>query len=118
MKIEKPCVDNGGSWYVYFDKEGNVFMHLINEWEQIFGNWNWYTCTPIKFEFENEVMTGGWTLEIILLGIGFRLRWNYAFEESEAGKKIQEIKDGEGLDDFLKKLDEQNDETERLNKSE
>lgn len=70
------------------------FFHWIEEWTQFFEKCNWYTFHPIKIEFENEVNMGGCEMTIIILGFGFRARWNYA--ETEVVKLIKEqIKESE-----------------------
>jgi hypothetical protein len=51
----------------------NIFIDFSNEWTQIFGQYNWINITPIKIYFENEIYTGECFLEIIILGLGFRL---------------------------------------------
>lgn len=50
----------------------------INEWRQFDRklNWNWYTFTPIQLDFEYDKMTKGICFEIIILGLGFFLRFN------------------------------------------
>jgi len=89
MKIEKPK-EYDPHYYLHFSDK--CFIHGRNDWGQLFGKYNWYSFHFIHVYFENEVMTGGWELECVLLGLGFRLRYNYAFEESEAGKRLEEYK--------------------------
>ncbi len=53
------------------------FIDWIEEWSQIFGGCNWYTFTLIRIEFENDAILGGIETTWIILGLGFRLRWNH-----------------------------------------
>lgn len=70
MKLKKE--DN--RWYLYITK--NLFVHTINEWEQIFGKYNWYTFTPVATTFEKDCYMGGYEAEVFLLGFGLRVRYN------------------------------------------
>jgi hypothetical protein len=79
-----------GLWELDFNDK--CFMHPIFEWEQLIGKWNWVTFHPIMIELENDKMSGGWEFTLILLGVGIRFRYNYAFEESEAGQRFAEFK--------------------------
>ena len=65
--------------WIFEWNDGNTFIHLINEWEQMFLTFrlNWVTFTLIKIEFEDERMLGGLECEVIFLGFGFRFRHNY-----------------------------------------
>ena len=67
----------------------------INNWKQLLGTWNWYTWTLIHVEFEKENMAYGFEFMFVLLGFGFRIRYNTdkALEqfdewEEEIGKEI------------------------------
>lgn len=55
----------------------NSFIEIICEWSQIIGNYNWYSFTFFHLYFEDEVWTGGFEAELIILGVGLRFRWNY-----------------------------------------
>jgi len=48
----------------------------INQWEQLKGGFNWYTMTFIQIEFEKELMAYGYEFIFIILGLGFRVRYN------------------------------------------
>lgn len=74
MKIVKPTKTEP---YYYLNFTDNLFIHSIFEWEQLSGKWNWLTFHLIHIMFENEVMTGGFEFEFIIVGVGFRLRYNY-----------------------------------------
>lgn len=48
----------------------------INEWKQLKGGFNWYTLTIINIEIENDYMHRAYEFLFILLGLGFRIRYN------------------------------------------
>lgn len=74
IKLEKGK-DGDNRWYLNFGE--SAFIHTINDWEQVFGKWNWYTFTLIKIEFENDTnFAQGIEFEFVLLGLGFRFRYN------------------------------------------
>jgi hypothetical protein len=89
MKITKPTEYDP---HYYLNLTDKCFIHTRNDWAQLIGKYNWYSFTFCQVYFENETMTGGWEFECILLGLGFRIRYNYAFEQSEAGKSLEEYK--------------------------
>lgn len=64
------------------------FIEWTEEWSQFAGGCNWYTFHPIVIEFEDDRIMGGIEATFIVLGLGFRLRWNYTVTE-----KVQRIKD-------------------------
>lgn len=74
MKIIKPTKYDD-NWYLHFTD--GCFMHVQNDWKQLFGKWNWYAFHFIQIYMENDVMTGGFEFEMIVLGLGFRFRYNY-----------------------------------------
>ena len=88
MKLKKE--ENG--WILYFNKEEDAFIYLINEWAQIIGRWNWYSFTLIEISAENDITAPGFELTIIILGLGFRLRINRDWSGSELQKRIDDIK--------------------------
>lgn len=69
------------------DKD-NWILEGWQEWSQLLGGCNWYTFTPVKFEFEWDRMFGALELTVILLGLGARVRWTYA--ETEKAREIAE----------------------------
>lgn len=75
-------------------KESNHIFEFTEEWSQVFGGCNWYTITPIHIEFEYDKCTGGMELTAVLLGIGFRWRWNFTETEMtrEIAEQVAEIK--------------------------
>ena len=58
-----------------------VSIYWIEEWSQFVQRCNWYTFHPIMIEVEDERNMGGVEATVILLGLGFRVRWNYAITE-------------------------------------
>lgn len=52
-----------------------IFSYIF-EWSQLIGKWNWYTFTLIEINFEYEKMTEGLEFMCIILGLGFRIRFN------------------------------------------
>lgn len=77
-------------------ERGNWLLEFIEEWSQFFEPCNWYTFHPIKIEFENDSILGGVEVSMILLGFGFRWRWNHTVTEELAGiiKDVDDIKSG------------------------
>ena len=76
----------------------------INEWKQLTGKYNWYTATLIHCQFEREFMAYGYEFQFILVGLGFRARYNTdksleRFDEWD--KEVEEAKQ----DDTLKVWD-------------
>jgi len=51
-----------------------IFIDYINEWNQIWGSWNWITITIINVSFEDDISLGGYEFTFILLGLGFYVR--------------------------------------------
>lgn len=90
MKLTKPT-EYDSSYYLNFTDK--CFMHGINDWSFLWSNFNWYSFHFIHIYFENDVMTGGLEFECVILGLGFRVRYNYAFDESETGKRLKEYED-------------------------
>ena len=63
------------------------YWNWIEEWSQFFQPCNWYTFHPIMIELEDERNMGGVELTLIVLGLGFRIRWNHT--ETEMVEKIK-----------------------------
>ena len=72
MKIKKDKYDK--RYYIHITKHS--FVHSVNEWKQIFGNWNWYSFTFIHIYAERDFFAGGYEFEFVILGLGFRFRYN------------------------------------------
>lgn len=90
IKFEKE--EFGDRWTLHLGK--SAFIHTVNDWEQLFGKWNWYTFNIIQFYIEKDDMLPGWEVEVALLGLGLRFRWNdeEAIKKSEAGQRIEDFK--------------------------
>lgn len=58
-------ITSGWSWY------------WIEEWSQFFSACNWYTFHPIMIELEDDRSLGGLEAIVIVLGVGFRVRYTY-----------------------------------------
>lgn len=63
------------------DSYCGVFCEFIEEWSQFFESCNWRTFHPLMVEVEHEINIGGAEATVIVLGIGLRVRWNYAKTE-------------------------------------
>lgn len=73
-----------------------IFFEGIEEWSQFFEPCNWRTFHPVLFEFEDDRMMGGVEMTIIVLGLGFRVRWNHSRTETveDIEKQVADIKGG------------------------
>ena len=69
------------------DKYLGWFIDWIEQWSQFIRHDNWNTFNFIQIEFEDDRCMGGIETTIILLGLGFRLRWNY--KETDRSKEIK-----------------------------
>lgn len=74
------------------EKYRGAFIEWREEWSQFFTPCNWRTFHPAFIEFEDDRMMGAVECTIIILGLGFRLRWNYAITRQVADVQ-QSIKD-------------------------
>jgi hypothetical protein len=72
------------------------FVDWIEEWSQFFSDCNWYTFHPIQIEVEDDRIMGGVEATVIVLGIGVRVRWNYAKTEKVAQiiRAVDKIREG------------------------
>lgn len=64
-----------------------TFAEFEQDWSQIFGGCNWYTFRFCHIEFEWDKMMGGVEATIVILGLGFRVRHNYA--DTDASIRIR-----------------------------
>ena len=90
----------------------NGYVQFWHEWDQVkFKKFNWITFVICEFEIERQ-LGDGFTIELGLLG--FRLRINALWNDSEMFKKIQKdakevkrgIAEGKGLKELgLKKFE-------------
>ena len=72
-----------------------VYFDFLNEWSQVVGKYNWIIFTPIMLEFENDITMGGLEMTVMVLGVGFRIRWNHTLtkQSDEIIKRAKEITD-------------------------
>lgn len=77
-----------------FDNECSHFIHTICEWEQLFGKWNWYDfhLFLIRLHNDNE-FAPGYEFEFIVLGLGFRARFNKSWENTELQESIDDMEE-------------------------
>ena len=92
--LEKPG-EFTENWSLHFGDD--VFFNPINEWKQLYEplilkgtKYNWITFHPIHIMLEDDIMSGGYEFEFIVMGFGIRTRWNYGFEDSEVGNILAE----------------------------
>jgi hypothetical protein len=78
-----------------------VFVEWIEEWSQFFEPCNWRTFRVAKLELEDDRIMGGVEFTLILLGLGLRVRWNYASTETveKIDASMAAIKEQLGLKD-------------------
>ena len=76
--------------------EKNWFIDWQEEWSQFFESCNWYDFHVIHIHFENDKIMGGYEFSFILLGLGFRWRWNHTTTETmqECLEAVEDIKAG------------------------
>jgi len=74
-------------------RKPEIYFTFINQYQQIFGEYNWYDITIIELSFEYDMeMTGGYEFTFILLGIGFLFRHTVDLENSVVGKRLKDIR--------------------------
>ena len=68
-------------------------FEFIFEWKQLTPGWNWRTFHPIMIEFEDDRSLGGVETTIVILGVGFRFRYDYATTEmkEELNKRLEDF---------------------------
>ena len=78
------------------DEYRGWFVEWIEQWSQIIQGCNWRTFHAINIEFEDDRMMGGVETTWVLLGLGFRVRWNYAETERVRliKNRVEDIKSG------------------------
>lgn len=79
---------------------GRLFATFINEWEQFFGHYNWknWNWCLVQFMYENDIIMGAYEIQVILLGIGIRIRYNKPIKTKEMlaiEEQLKEIESGE-----------------------
>lgn len=88
----------------------NWLIEGINQWEQLFGKWNWYTWTLVQVEFEKENMAYGYEFLFILFGLGFRIRYNTEKSHKQFAEWMEDIKETRPIADLFRELSEENTE--------
>lgn len=62
--------------------EKNWFIDWVQQWDQLWTDCNWYDCDLLWIRFENDKVMGGYEFTFIVLGLGFRWRWNHMMTDS------------------------------------
>lgn len=63
-------------------------IQFINQWSQLIGEYNWYEFDLIKVFYERTTYHGLSEVEVVLLGIGFRVQWVH--EQEVWNNKLEE----------------------------
>lgn len=73
-----------------------MFIQFQQDWSQLLGGCNWYTFRFADIQFEWDKILGGVEATIVLLGLGFRWRWNFTETEltESLAKTIEDIENG------------------------
>ncbi len=101
MKITKDKFDK--RYYLHFAKDKGL-VWLINDWQQFWGYWNWFSFNLLKVYFESEPMIGeSYTFEFAIFGLGFVIRYTKSLKpelekhleinkkwKTEGGKLLEE----------------------------
>ena len=82
------------------DDEKDWFFEFYEDYSQLLQKCKWYAFRFAHIEVENDKLMGDFEATFILLGLGFRFRWNHTLtkerqECDEAIKKILEEEDGQ-----------------------
>ena len=78
---------------------GNWIFEFTEEWSQFFDDCNWYDMHLLQAYVENDYIMGAYEVQVMLLGVGFRIRWNHTETElrAELAERVLEIL-GDGSD--------------------
>jgi hypothetical protein len=81
-------------------KNKEIIFELTNDWQFLFGKYNWTTFTFIQLYIEHEKWLKGWDLHFTLLGLGVYIRFNYDVKFlddklNEWGADLEELEDGD-----------------------
>lgn len=88
MKIKQD--EYNKKYYLYITDD--FFIELINDWVQLRGGFNWYSMHILHIYLENDKWTGGVEFEVAVLGLGFRLRYNYNSKVLELMEVAKDVK--------------------------
>lgn len=75
---------------------GSSFIFsTINEWRQLRGGYNWtnWNWVLVQAAYENDIIMGGYELQVILLGLGLRVRWNKPIKTKEMLRIDEQMKE-------------------------
>lgn len=76
--------------------EKSWFIDWTNQWTQLWEKCNWYDFDLLWVRFENDMIMGGYEATFIVLGLGFRWRWNHTRTQQmeECERMVEEIQAG------------------------
>lgn len=69
-------------------ERGQFLLQLCEDYSQFFHTCNWYDFHFAQIVVENDKAMGAFEVVFIVLGLGFRLRWNHT--ETEMKQQILE----------------------------
>jgi len=77
-----------------------IFVNFFSEWGQLLGKYNWtnWNLCCIQIMYENDIILGAYEFQIIIFGLGFRIRFIKPIKTPEMlaiEKQLKEIKSGE-----------------------
>ena len=69
---------------------GAWFVHGVNEWMQFRHptTWNWVDFRFVHLAVEWDRAVPGWEVEVLLLGLGLRWRYNGDWNTTELGRDL------------------------------
>lgn len=72
-------------------------FNWIEEWSQFLPGYNWRTFHPVMIEVEDDRIMGGVEMTLVVVGVGFRVRWNYKRTEAveDILEQVRQIEEGE-----------------------
>lgn len=72
------------------------YFHFTEQWSQFFYACNWRGFTLLKLHVEDDTIMGGVELEVFLLGLGVRIRYNHTRTKlvDELSQIMQDIDEG------------------------
>jgi hypothetical protein len=71
-----------------------ILFDWMNDYVQLVGDWGWTTWRILKLEVERDHQFDGWTLELVILGLGFYVRYNSGKDtetSDEVNKRLKEL---------------------------
>ena len=77
-----------------------IFVCFINEWSQFFGHYNWknWNWCLVQFMYEDDIILGAYEVQVIMFGLGFRVRFTKSIKTPEMlaiEEQLKEIDSGE-----------------------